>query len=350
MLTVDAETILFGVAARAGMSSAEVAGTVFTDLRDALARRLRSGWQFAKWPDLMRIEKRFFRGAYADGTAYVGGNEVYYSRDGLYYQAVKGFTSSSVSRPLLNGVLNSVYWALAETSYSGADWDAATAYIWGDIVKQPENGKFYVAINAGTNHEPPDASWWKELVLFDRYVAYEQTGQTKFSQGSLMGVTDEHPKLNNGAAEVSFWLSENGVQVLEEREYVHLEFRLAVPRIKGAVYDAALVYTATTNPLTNAQIYFVPASGVGNFYDCVTTTNAGESPTTHAAKWSKVEIPAVLERYLVHGVYADWLEMDGQKEKSMAENAAADIALSEEWFVIAGQSAAGNGERSTFQS
>jgi hypothetical protein len=62
------------------------------------------------------------------------------------------------------------------------------------------------------------------------------------------------------------------------------------------------------------QIYFG-----GNFYQCVTVTSAGESPTTTAAKWRLIQIPALLRGVLRQGVYAEVLRIDGQNDKATIE-------------------------------
>jgi hypothetical protein len=57
----------------------------------------------------------------------------------------------------------------------------------------------------------------------------------------------------------------------------------------------------------------------GNFYQCVTATNAGESPDSAPAKWSQVQIPARWRWVLARLTYANLLELDGQKDKANAE-------------------------------
>ena len=46
---------------------------------------------------------------------------------------------------------------LASGTWQGA-WDSGTAYVVGDVVEN--GGSSYIAIADGTNHEPPDASYW----------------------------------------------------------------------------------------------------------------------------------------------------------------------------------------------
>lgn len=54
----------------------------------------------------------------------------------------------------------------------------------------------------------------------------------------------------------------------------------------------------------------------GDFWQCVTATNAGESPTTHAAKWRKLKLPSKWRWVLAQLTYAALLVMDGQNDKA----------------------------------
>ncbi len=63
----------------------------------------------------------------------------------------------------------------------------------------------------------------------------------------------------------------------------------------------------------------------GDFYQCATATSAGESPSTAPAKWRRIQIPKRFRRVLARLTYGHLLELDGQKDKSMAElNSARD--------------------------
>jgi hypothetical protein len=59
------------------------------------------------------------------------------------------------------------------------------------------------------------------------------------------------------------------------------------------------------------QIYFN-----GDFWQCVTATTAGESPTSAAAKWRKLRIPKEWRRVLAKLTFANLLELDGQTDKA----------------------------------
>lgn len=65
----------------------------------------------------------------------------------------------------------------------------------------------------------------------------------------------------------------------------------------------------------------------GEFYQCVTATNAGETPLTHPQKWRRIQIPKEWRRVLARLTYAQLLEIDGQKDKALVESARAKELL-----------------------
>jgi len=67
-----------------------------------------------------------------------------------------------------------------------------------------------------------------------------------------------------------------------------------------------------------SQAYY-EAGGVGDWYEAVATTAAGESPVTHPAKWRKLEIPHCLEATIVSLALAFIQRGEGQADKALAE-------------------------------
>lgn len=136
------------------------------------------------------------------------------------------------------------------------------------------------------------------------------TALTEVSE--FLGATDVDPRVTTKVVEFPFVVGPEGAGfVVMKRPVPHVWMRLRKrrPELTGDAWDQALVYTA------GQQVYFVDARGTGNFWDCVATTVAGESPGTTPAKWAVVEIPYFLRGYLIEAGYADWLVGDGQDEK-----------------------------------
>jgi hypothetical protein len=109
---------------------------------------------------------------------------------------------------------------------------------------------------------------------------------------------------------------------------VWVEHRLRAPFLKGANFSATPTYAV------DEQIYFSQTSNAGNvtanFYDCLTTTSAGESPVTAAAKWSLVQVPYIFGEWLIHAAAADMLSKDGKDDWSRDEMTLAQEALLKE--------------------
>jgi hypothetical protein len=334
MNTVDGETILLGAGGLAGLSDEEVTGTEFTALRRSLSRRLRQGYRFAAWPELMRWETRYFRQVWTSVASYVAGDEVFHASSQQYYQALR---SSSGQAPAdASDVVNDAYWALAATDYNADDYDASVAYAVGDQVYYPTTDSFYQVHTAGVAGTAPTVTaTWGILTRFDRYVAFAQTGRTVFRD--VTGVTRLNPKFSGGglggSLALPFWISENGVQVNEAVASVVIEWRLSAPQLTGSVWDEDKVYAS------GDQVYFTDPDNdfVGNFFTCNATTTAGQNPRTTSAKWDVVELPQFLERFLIQALYADWLKGDRQTEKAVLEEGAALQYLAEERMFLEGQ-------------
>lgn len=65
----------------------------------------------------------------------------------------------------------------------------------------------------------------------------------------------------------------------------------------------------------------------GDFWEATELTAPGESPATTPAKWRKIEIPRIFERFLVQRAYAALLPAEGQNDKAAAEERAAQRIL-----------------------
>jgi hypothetical protein len=216
-----------------------------------------------------------------------------------------------------------------------------------------------------TGVAPTDTGYWGELVPFQRYVDYQQTGQ--ISLGVVAGAFSTDPRISTRGVELNWSLTHAGVAVKSPVTYAWLQYRLRCPVITGAAYDESRAYVIGQqiyysndgdvlppegnlgtsnyrvyggdiqywNPDTNKwhtarmqgnppqlaidDVGTDPEPGgdtitnytVGNLYTCVSDTSAGENPVNASSKWAVVEIPRFLHRYLVLGMAADWLRGPG---------------------------------------
>lgn len=292
-----------------------------TRFRTAADLGLKRARRFHFWPFWLRAQERQFRADYASGTAYTNnGTIIFFEQTRQYYLALKATTGNPPADS--NDDTDLARWAEAETSYSADDYSATKAYVAGDQVFYPTTGFFYQCHTASTGNLPTVTANWGRLYVFDRYVAWEQTGETAL--GDVLGVYDKNPRIFRNATPISYSLSENGVQVFQNVATVWLEFRLRAPRLKGAPYSATTAYAV------NDQVYYSSATLAGNFYNCVTATSAGDSPDSAASKWSLVEIPEIFHEYLATHIYAHWLVQNGQVEKAAAVAADATELLAEQ--------------------
>lgn len=215
-------------------------------------RIVRKGWEWLWWPQLMNFEERLFRDSWAAGD-YAAGAEVWSEEQGLYYVALEAATSADV---------------------------------------------------------PGVAAAWEEMTQIDAYVEYEQIGKTAFSQ--VQEVWSANYRTTRPALRLPWEYDERGIHItaVGGGQTVWVRFRRKVPTFRGATWASDGTYAAG-----NIR-YF--ASGTdefeGDFWECVTATSAAESPITHPAKWSKLEIPAFLLDFAVHGAKIGFTE--GETELS----------------------------------
>lgn len=299
----------------------------FAALRGYLDRALQKIWEGEHWPELNRMEERAYRLPWASGTTYSASTstaavEVYFPATAAYYQSLVGSNTGNAPATQSGSTWteNSAYWAQSKTSYTGNDWADATAYTVGQIVRRASGSsadyRYYQCHTAHTSSGSFDATKFCILTEFDAYVGYTQTGQTAI--GEVFNVTNGNPRVTRAASDLSFFLSENGVQVPNGPAEVWLEFRIRRSELTGDVYSSTATYAA------GQQVYFTTTAGIGNFYDCATATSAGESPVSAAAKWTLVEIPYIFSQYLIWSAYADLLGSDGQADKVEQARGAAD--------------------------
>ena len=71
-----------------------------------------------------------------------------------------------------------------------------------------------------------------------------------------------------------------------------------------------------------SQVYYN-----GDWYNCISDTTAGESPSTTPEKWSVLQIPAMFERYLVQAATEEILPGEGQTQKRVIERRLANDIL-----------------------
>ena len=290
-------------------------------IKSYLDNRLKQIWEFYSWPDLVRIEKRYYRGIYASATTYQAGTEVYYPAENKYYQALKQ-TQGNV--PTLT-----THWAESKQSYSAELWAAGASYVVGDIVEYASDGLFYACHTAHTSSGTliPTATGnnarWGKLTELDQYVAWKQTGENQI--GDVIDVWTDNYHVNNKAERVKYLQSNNGVQVVNGEDVVYIEYRQRVPNVYYSVW-------ATGNDYAVDDVVRFPATGAAfNLYRATTahTPTTSNEPTDNTSPWALIEIPRDFRAFLSHGAAADLLMNDEKEQLAGVQQAMSDKALAE---------------------
>ena len=188
------------------------------------------------------------------------------------------------------------------------------------------------------SQEWPDTTRVAQLVVTDD-GAGRVTAAIPADAGEILACYDSNPLVTSRASQITFRLYDNGTtQVLNfvsDPGTVWAEYRTKRPELVGDLYDATVAYSP------GAQVYFdsgsnlgvyTPQSGkphYGNFYTCLDYTTAGQSPSTHAAKWQIVTLPYLFAAYAARGAYADWLRSELQVEAAQVAEAEAERIMAD---------------------
>lgn len=312
--------------------SADVTPADKTKINSFLQRRTREAFQFAWWPETMREEERFFRAAYAAGTAYTVTQEVYHPASRGYYQALQSTTGNAPAT--LSGTsytTNLSYWAPVAESYSGADWADATAYAQGDTVRNPADGDWYRCHTAHTSSGSLDATKFGLLTEWTASIAWDATGETEI--GLVRGAYLDRPSRVRSPRRLTVHLGELGVYLPENKvTSVILSFQIRPPVLTGADFSAGTTYTAGT------VVYYTSATAgyEGDYWKCLAATSAGQDPEDTPAKWARQEIPEALRDAIAHAAYSDFLRPAGDDGAVPIESTAGGAFLAAEAMKLRG--------------
>lgn len=142
MRTCDYSDVLRASAALAGFTMDDVGTPEFQLFRTFHDRRLQIAWEIHRWPEICPLEQRTFRVKYDEtgATTYPVGAEVLDPGTQQYYQAL---VQSTGQPPTINGVENSAYWAVCQTSYTADPFDSTLQYAIGDQAQDMTDLNFY---------------------------------------------------------------------------------------------------------------------------------------------------------------------------------------------------------------
>ncbi len=280
-------------------------------LTEYINNRLSEGWCYDYWPEWTKAEKRTYRDVYNASANLMATDERFHIASNLYYQALQAQTPATQAPATFNGtawVENSAFWALSASSYTANDWAAGTAYAIGNQVRNPDDGEFYQCFSAHTSGATFDATKFGLLTPFNRYIAYEQTGQTKI--GAVKRLARKNPTIFAiTPGEIGFFPSTDGLQVDSTApNQVWVEFRLRPP-----VFDATLWSVSATYAL--GDLRYVPATG-----DCyiALAPNTALPPQNNPNAWQPVKFPLILASFVKRAAASDAITDQKQTDRATA--------------------------------
>lgn len=110
---------------------------------------------------------------------------------------------------------------------------------------------------------------------------------------------------------------------------IYIYYRRAPYNYAGSEYSATAIYVA------GQYIYFTSttgaSTGTSDYYECLATTSAGQTPETHPTKWEIQPVPEMISQPLIWQTYGDWLIQDGQADKAVQAYGIVEIKKNEEW-------------------
>ena len=182
---------------------------------------------------------------------------------------------------------------------------------------------------------------WPDLVRVAQFTVNATTGTVTAAipadAGEVLNCYDQDPLLTPKAQPLSYRIYNDGSVVKlvfgSDPSTVWGEYRIKKPELFGDVWTSSLAYSV------GAQAYFDSGSGTGttmpipgkphygDFYECLESTTAGQSPTTHPTKWAKREVPYIFGTFVSRGMYADWLRSELQTEAAQVAEQEAQAML-----------------------
>jgi hypothetical protein len=198
----------------------QLAGVVTMDTAQLAAanaflnRNIKAGWEAYEWPWNTEIESR----TVDSSTNVIAYTQASQTPIGEVFAVFKydPFSSNGPQQLPYNltadgiqfyetGAPTSayVYYRTRVPAYTGDDWDSATTFAIGDVVRYSTDGEYYEAIDSGTNDLPTDTAVWELLTIPYDLMEYVTTA----SAGDLLlanGQYDRGRALRNDAKEMLY--------------------------------------------------------------------------------------------------------------------------------------------------
>lgn len=331
MRTVTAQSVLYGVALRAGLNPTQ---DLDADMRTRLGYYIQARHDEALrktyWPELTLVEQRQYRANYLSSSTYAAPTvstsvERYDPRSGAYYQTLRAVPINEYPATLVAGsyVENSAYWAKCAATYQALAWSTGLAITVGQQYVNPADNRAYQCHTAHTSGASFDTASFGVLTPFLRYISDDQVdenGTALTPLGEVRAVTMRDPRINRArAGRVDLGRGRLGIMVDSAApNIVFVEFR-----IRPNTWNFT-VWAAGTSAADTVRFY----SGDGECYRALVSTTA--VPGSDASKWLKLDFPFVLANFAIKAASADRLGDQNQNSRKNAELALAQKDLQDD--------------------
>ena len=201
MRSIPYSDIEKGVAAIAGIDPSALLAHEKILLAEYINDATKFCWDYYPWAEFTKTEERYFRDDFVPNASYEAGDEVHY--EGKYYRARLANQSSTID-------ISEVIWYEVGDVIGVEEWSETGLYYKGAKVSYFD--KSYICINQPNSIIPEhgldpcsfdlngisvtDTNYFEEIdSVFDRYIAYEQTGKDVI--GTCLAITLEDPRYND---------------------------------------------------------------------------------------------------------------------------------------------------------
>ena len=391
MRSVNYSEVLQLLSELAGIPYADLPTATALTYRGAISRWFRKAWEVEYWPELTRCDQRYYRAAWAAGTTYAAGTEVFFKGNGAtsqsYFQSLRSGMPLTVTSLLrtgttalavtsgLHGLVTGDWVTITGATPAGYNLTAQITYFAGNafnytLASDPGasgSGTILCSPNPESSTGTTCAGWWYPCqssysgsvwALATAYVAgdvvYYPVNDTYYachtaSTGNLPTNTSYFGALTVFDKYVSY--TQTGFTAIGDVRDVYTKN----PRVLKtyATPDWTLTQNGVQVPNGPSVVWveyrtrFVPligsdwASGTsyavgdqvlynssGSIKNFYTCIQATSSVApSNTAYWTIVEIPYLFQPYLVHGAFADVLRMDGQMDKAFQQEKLAEEYL-----------------------
>jgi hypothetical protein len=324
----------------------------FATVRALFNRRLQMAWeQPVRWPDLRLIERRLRElVTWYIGSNYVRDNRVFDEATNRCYVCMGNSSGQTpgnypqVWAPLQDNAGIKPYVTLDDTFGQG-DRVLVTSpdpAVYGYYYARIDGASAFI-LSGGTG---PDfiAQWYKLPAWNPEFPLVDGT-QTDI--GEVYTAWASFPLPPARGRPIDFELNSNGLRlqgilVANPKEATWINYSLdgSIITTSGLTSPGSCYidfkprcpivtgdpWSSTDSYVSGEQVYF--DSGVsGDWYTANTAISPAQSPATNPTFWDKIEIPYLFGPFLQWGIYADWLDSDGQMDKASMTGRMADELL-----------------------